>query len=224
MGRFVPMNCPQCVGIEQLFNDAEADAELRRFRKRGPRKTTRLLIEGVTEAGVTGRTLLDVGGGVGAVHLGLLAAGAKHALDIDASSAFIRTARQEAESRGLADRVTHRFGNFAEMAAEIPTADVVTLDRVICCYHDVEALLGLSARRASSTLGMVFPRDIMRARFMNRLLNLRRRLAGSPFRTFIHPRSRIEEILGSCGLESIFQRRTFFWQVGVFRRVRPAAR
>jgi 2-polyprenyl-3-methyl-5-hydroxy-6-metoxy-1,4-benzoquinol methylase len=217
------MNCPQCVGIEQVFNEAEANAELGRFRRKGPRKTTRLLIEGVREAGVAGRTLLDVGGGVGAVHLGLLTAGATHALDIDASWAFIRTAREEADQRGLADRVTHRFGNFTEIAAEIPATDVVTLDRVICCYHDVEALLGLSARRASATLGMVFPRDLPRARLMNRLINLRRRLAGSPFRTFIHPRSRIEEIMKSGGLESVFQRRTFFWQVEVFRRARPAA-
>jgi magnesium-protoporphyrin O-methyltransferase len=143
-------------------------------------------------------------------------------VDVDASSAFLRTARQEAESRGLSDRVTHRYGNFAEMEADIPPVDVVTLDRVICCYHDVESLLGLSARRASSTLGIVFPRDLARTRFMNRLLNLRRRLMGSPFRTFVHPRPRIEEILGACGLRSAFQRRTFFWQVEVFRRAGPA--
>jgi len=216
------MSCPQCIGIEQLFDDATAAAELDRYRKAGPRKTTRLLIEGVAEAGVAGRTLLDVGGGIGAVHLGLLAAGAGRAFDVDASSAFIRVARQEAESRGLADRVTHRFGNFVDMAAEIPAADVVTLDRVICCYHDMEGLLGLSARRASFAIGMVFPRDTGRARLMSRLLNSLRHLRGSPFRNFVHPYPRIESLLRAHGLESCFRRQTFFWQVEVFRRVRPA--
>ena len=218
------MSCPQCVGIEKSFDDAEANAELDRFRRRGPRKTTRLLIEGVKEAGVSGLTLLDVGGGVGAVHLGLLAAGADSAVDVDASSAFLRAARAEAASRGLARRIAHRFGNFVEMAAEISPADIVTLDRVLCCYHDMESLLGASARHATSTLGMVFPRDTWRGRFMNRLLNLVQRIKGTPFRTFVHPHTRVAEILRASGLESTFQRTTFFWQVEVFRRARPAQR
>ena len=216
------MSCPQCIGIEQVFDDIEARAELDRFLRKGPRKTTRLLIEGVKEAGVAGRTLLDIGGGVGAVQLGLLAAGAKRAVDVDASSALLRTAHQEAEKRGVADRITYRFGNFVEMAEELPPADVVTLDRVICCYHDVESLLAHAARHATSALGMVSPRDLPRGRFMNRLINLGRRLRGSPFRSFIHHRSRIEELLSSCGLERSFYRRTFFWQVEVFRRASPA--
>jgi ubiquinone/menaquinone biosynthesis C-methylase UbiE len=175
----------------------------------------------VKEAGLAGRTLLDIGGGVGAVHLGLLSAGAGTAVDVDASSAFLRVARAEAGKRGLADRITYRFGNFVEMAAEVAPADIVTLDRVVCCYHDVEALLGLSARRAASTLGMVFPRDTAAGRFLNRLLNLVYRLKGTPFRTFVHPYSRIEEVLRSAGLQRSSQQRTFFWQIEVFRRVRP---
>jgi hypothetical protein len=217
------MSCPQCVGIEQSFDDAEASAELGRLRARGPRKTTRLLIEAVKEAGVAGRTLLDIGGGVGAVHLGLLSAGAGTAVDVDASSAFLRAARMEAGRRGLADRITHRFGNFVDMAAEISPADIVTLDRVVCCYHDLDALLGLSARRAARMLGMVFPRDTAAGRFVNRLLNLVQRIKGSSFRTFVHPYSRIETALHAAGLERAFHGRTMFWQVEVFRRVRPLA-
>ena len=215
------MSCPQCVGIDQLFNDDEARSELARLHRKGPRKTTRFLLEGVARAGVAGRTLLDVGGGVGAVHLGLLSAGAGRAVDVDASASLLRAARREAESRGLADRVTHRFGDFVEMASEIPPADIVTLDRVLCCYPDMEALLGQCARHATTTLAMVFPRDTRRGRCINWLLNLGYRIRRTPFRTFVHPRARIENVLRCAGLEPAFHRHTLFWQVEVYRRVRP---
>jgi magnesium-protoporphyrin O-methyltransferase len=35
----------------------------------------------------------------------------------------------------------------------------VTLDRVICCYPDVQALVGLSAARARHLYGVVYPQD-----------------------------------------------------------------
>ena len=45
------------------------------------------------------------------------------------------------------------------MSDEIEAADVVTLDRVICCYPDMEALVGRSAERALRLYGLVHPRD-----------------------------------------------------------------
>ncbi len=214
------MSCPQCIGIEQSFDDREAAAELARYRRKGPRRTTQLLIDAVAADGTADRTILDVGGGVGVVHLALLAAGARRAVDVDASSAFLSVARSEAVHRGVADRVTYRHGNFAEVAAEVPATDVVTLDRVICCYDDVDALLGTAADHARQSLGLVHPRDVAWARAVNALLNAFYRLRGTPFRTFVHPRARVEGILRAAGFERSFHRHTFFWQVEIFRRVR----
>jgi SAM-dependent methyltransferase len=214
------MSCAQCVGIEESFNDKRTAAELDRYRRNGPRKTTRMLVTAIIAEGVRGRTLLDVGGGVGAVHLALLSAGARAAVDVDASQAFIRAAQKEAARRPFRDAITYRHGNFADIAHEIEPADIVALDRVICCFDDVEALLGSSARSARSIVGLVYPRDWWLGRAMNRLLNLSQRLQGMKFRTFLHRRSRVESLLREAGLEKSRSSHTFFWEVALFRRTR----
>src|SRR5690242_5347651 len=95
----------QCSGIEHEFNPRLAERELRRFRRRGLRRSTRLLIDSLRPAVSPGAMLLDVGGGVGAIHHVLLDQGAASATHVDASSAYIAAARDEARRRGHAERV-----------------------------------------------------------------------------------------------------------------------
>jgi hypothetical protein len=67
------MTCSQCQGIEDLFSEEYVAGELKRYRRRGPDKTTRILIEALKKDGVEGETLLDIGGGLGAIQHELLA-------------------------------------------------------------------------------------------------------------------------------------------------------
>jgi Methyltransferase domain len=214
------MSCPQCVGIEELFDDENAHDELQRYRKRGPRRTTRLLIRELAGLGVEGRTVLEIGGGVGAVHLALLENGASAATDIDASAAFLRAAYKEAVQRGYRERIMHRHGNFVEIASEIPPADIVVLDRVICCYHDAQSLLELSAQRAQTVIGLVYPRDMWLSRLINWVTNLTRRRWLEGFKTYVHPRKKVEEVVTSGGLRLLRRITLGFWQVAVFSRPR----
>jgi SAM-dependent methyltransferase len=214
------MSCPQCIGIEELFNKKLAAKELRRFQQKGARPTTRFIVEKIVAQGVEGLTLLDIGGGVGAVQVELLSAGALSAVDIDASAAYLAAAQEEAARRGFTARVTYRHGNFVDLAGSIADADVVTLDRVVCCYTDARALVELSAKRARKMLAMVYPRDSWLTRFLNRCLNLLRKAQRSEFRTFVHPRPLLEASARAGGLES---RGTFprgFWEVALFARPR----
>ncbi len=56
----------QCQGIEDLFNDKSVRRELRTYRRKGPEKTTRMLIAALQRVqGVQGASLLDIGGGLG---------------------------------------------------------------------------------------------------------------------------------------------------------------
>ncbi len=213
------MSCAQCVGIEELFDDEHAEDELKRYRRRGPRRTTRLLIRELSALGITGRTVLDIGGGVGAAHLELLAAGARAATDIDASAAFLRAAYKEAESRGCRERISHRHGNFVDIAAEVPGADFVVLDRVICCYDDAKSLLELSAEHAGQALALVYPRDGWLSRLINWSLNLSRNRWLKGFKTYVHPREKVEGFIGSRGLSPLRRIARGFWQVAVFNRV-----
>lgn len=175
-----------------------------------------MLTEAIKEEGVAGLTLLDIGGGLGAIQHDLLAAGVEHATSVEASSAYLTAAKAEAQRRGHIDRVSYHHGNFVDLASGIKPADIVTLDRVICCYHDMEQLVGLSAARARKIYGLVFPRDSWWVKAWLAVQNFYFLIRGSPFRTFAHPTERIEALLNSMGLEQRSYRRTPLWQVAVY--------
>jgi magnesium-protoporphyrin O-methyltransferase len=168
--------------------------------------------------GVEGRTVLEVGGGVGAVHLALLEAGAKAALEVEASKAFLRAAKAEAARRGLGPRVTHQHGDFVDLASGIAAADIVALDRVICCYDDAMSLLELAAKRTKGLLSLVYPRDNWLSRLINWAFNLKWARQACEFRTYVHPRQTVEAVIRSQGLDLVRHIRWGFWQVAVFSR------
>ncbi len=208
----------QCQGIESVFDKRLAATQLERIRRRGALKTTRLLIEALRARGVQGRTLLDVGGGVGVVHHELLSSGAREATDVDASSAYVNAARAEAERRGLADRVRYLYGNFVDLAKGVPPADIVTLDRVICCFDDMQGLVAASAEKARFHYGLVYPRDAWWTRLGIRLMNFSRRIRGDTFRVFFHGTKAVESVLHARGLVRTYHREAGLWQVAVFSR------
>jgi len=215
------MNCCQCQAIEKEFNPKTASKQLKTYRRQGPARTTRMLIEALKAEGVEGLTLLDIGGGVGAVQHALLQAGVSRAINADASAAYLEAARQEAERQGHAERISFRHGDFVELAGDIPPADVVTLDRVICCYPDMPALVGLSSARARRLYGLVYPRDTWWIRMAFAVGNLALRLWRNPFRVFSHPSQAVDALLNSGGLQRRFYGRTLLWQVVVYARQKP---
>lgn len=212
------MKCCQCEGIEREFNAEGAKSEIEEYRTEGPTGTTQFLIDALTDQGVEGLTLLDIGGGVGAIQHAMLSAGASAATAVEASTAFAKAAEDEAQELGWSEQVVVEHGDFVELAETLPPHDIVTLDRVICCYHDMKSLVGLSAARASQLYGVVYPRYVWWNRIGFRFLNLFFWLSRSTFRTFVHSDTGVQSILDQVGLTRVFYRKTFFWQVAVYAR------
>jgi Methyltransferase domain len=212
------MNCCQCQGIETLFNEQYVVKELARYREKGPHKTTRILIDALKAESVQGMTLLDIGGGVGTIQHELLQSGLSRTLTVEASAAYIEAAREEAVRQGHADRMGYQHGNFVELAATIAPADIVTLDRVICCYHDMPRLVGLSAARTRHLYAMVYPRDTWWLKIALSIENVFYRLRRIPFRVFVHPTQEVEAVVSRQGLKRRFYRQTLIWQVIVYTR------
>jgi hypothetical protein len=213
------MNCCQCQGIELEFGRDEARQDLAAYHNHGPADTTQMLIDALRAEGVDGLTLLDVGGGIGTIQYELLKAGVRRAVSVEASTAYIEAAREEAERQDFADRITFHHGDFVDLAPDLATADIVTLDRVICCYHDFRALVGLSAARAGKLYGVVYPRDTWWMKLAEPFLNLRPRIQRNPFRTFAHPTAAVDALIRSNGLtRRLFYHTTFVWQVVVYAR------
>jgi hypothetical protein len=212
------MDCCRSQGIEERFNQRMVSRNLKTYQRKGPARNTRILLDTLRAAGVEGMTLLDIGGGIGAIPLDLLSAGASRATEVEASTAFLAAASDEGARRGYSDRVTYLHGNFVDLAPTIMPAAIVTLDRVICCYHDMPGLVGASAAKAHRLYGLIYPRDTWFARVSASVLNTFFRLQRNPFRFFVHRTSAVEALLRDAGLERHFQRNAGFWQVAVYAR------
>ena len=211
---------------DQQFNEQKATEELKRYRMKGPGPTTRLLQQGLEHAGTLNGTLLDIGSGIGSLTLGLLERGITHAVAVDASSAYNNVARQEATRVGRADAVRFVHADFVSVAPELPATTLVTLDRVVCCYPSYRALLNAAADHAEQCLALSFPRNVWYVRLGVMLENAHRRLKKNPFRTFVHPAARMEELIRSAGFERSTRRETWTWSVDVYTRTggRPVKR
>jgi magnesium-protoporphyrin O-methyltransferase len=212
------MNCCQGERYESTFDDKHAVKDLKRYRKKGPDKTTRLLLDALRAEGIEGTSLLDVGAGIGVVHHELLGAGARTAVHVDAAMPHMRAAKDEAARRGHADRVRFLHGDFVALAPDIAPADVVTLDRVICCYPNMEQLVSASAAKAQRLYGAVFPRERWVLKAWLALGNFARCLVRNPFRTYVHPTAAIDSEVRRQGLTPRSVRDTLVWRVAVYSR------
>jgi magnesium-protoporphyrin O-methyltransferase len=114
--------------------------------------------------------------------------------------------------------VTFQHGNFVDMAEHLASADIVTLDRVICCYPEMEKMVGLSAARARKYYGLVYPRDSWWMRVGAAIENLFFRLQRNPYRTYIHATEAVEALILGEGLKRRFKKQNLAWQVVLFAR------
>jgi magnesium-protoporphyrin O-methyltransferase len=207
---------PTMKDFGDFYNARKAASELRMYRSKGPIPSTKMLIDALTTEGVEGATVIDIGGGIGAVQHELLGAGAAHVTSVDASDAYIQTAREESEGRGLSGRVTYRHGDFLELAETISPADIVTLDRVINVYPDWKQLIRVSAARARRLYGLVYPRDTLPVRMVVSVMNL---VAWrGPVHASVRSPEVIERLTREAGLIRCFSKTTGPWQVAVYRR------
>lgn len=212
------MTCRHCAEAADLFGVRVARHELKRYRRRGPARSTRLLLLGLPDEVVSQGHLLDIGGGIGAVQHELLERGAAQVTGVDASPAYLAAAEEEATRRGTVHRVRYVRGDAVELAGELPDADVVTLDRVLCCYPDMPALVAASASRARDAWGVVVPRESWWVRMGVAGINLVQRVRRKEFRIYLHGRDRIAAEARGHGLAPAFGARTLLWEIRVFRR------
>ena len=49
--------------------------------------------------------------------------------------------------------------DFAEAALEVAAADIVILNRVVCCYPDMPKLVGAAADHTREVLVLSFPKE-----------------------------------------------------------------
>ncbi len=210
--------CTQYSAAEKQFDSKVAERDLQRYRLRGPDAVTRLMVAELRRWPLQGEDLLDVGSGIGVIGAELADTGLASATLVEASPAYLGVARAEIESRYESRPTRFHLGDFAMIANTVIDADVVTLDRVVCCYPDAEALLRGAASRTRRLLAFSYPHDRWYMWTLTALQNFWRRLRGSPFRTFVHPPEQMGAVLEAAGLVRVARQGTLVWVLDLYRR------
>ena len=184
------MKCCQAPsGYGEFFSAEQARGRRSASGAKGLDRASRWVVDAVQEQGIEGRSVLEPGGGIGAVEIELLKAGAARSTVVELSPGYEEVAAELAREAGVAERIERHIGDFAADGTE--PADVVVLHRVVCCYPDYEVLLGAAAGKARQTVVFTYPPRNVVSRALLWLANLwlRAAEARTSGRTRIHPSS-----------------------------------
>jgi hypothetical protein len=205
-------------GYEEFFSEKAARRSARRYRKKGLDTTAQRLVDVLRERGIEGQTVLEIGGGVGAIQLELLKAGADRAVNVELSPGYEQSAIELAREAGVEDRIDHRVGDFVQQAGGLEEADVVVMNKVVCCYPDYDAPVGAAADHSRHRLVISFPRGAWWMRLAIHVGNLYCRARRLDFRAYLHPPSAIVAAATRRGLRVVTNEERLVWQVAALER------
>ena len=212
-------DCCSPKGYRWIFSERSARADAKRYRRKGLDSTSRRIVDFLKEQGVEGRTVLEVGGGIGAIQIELLKAGASRAVSVELTPTYEDVAADLLRENGLADRVERTVMDFAETAGRVSSADIVILNRVICCYPDMPRLTGAAADHARQLLVMSFPRRTWWLRMGLGMGNAILLLLRREFHIFLHPPTKIISASRQHGLEQVLDEQGVMWTIAALKRV-----
>jgi len=212
------MSCCRSGACEQMFSPRTARRSLERYRSKGLDEIERRIVASAKEAGVQGARVLEIGGGIGVIQAELLQVGAATGEIVELVVAYEPYARELASDKGLSDRVTFRVVDLVEDPDDVEPADVVVLNRVVCCSPDGIELTGIAGRLARRTLVLSYPRDVVWVRLGVGLIDLGQRLFGRSFRAFVHSPAKLRAAVEEQGLRATDLGRTAFWEYSTLER------
>ncbi len=211
-------SCCQPGDYDKIFNEKHARSKGRAYARKGLTGHGQRIVDFVRGKAPPGYTLLEIGGGIGDIQLELLQGGAARTINVELATQWERVASELIHERGLDDRVERRLGDFVREADTIPTADVVVMNRVVCCYPDAEALVGAAADHARRFLVMTLPVDRWWTRWGLAAANVFLRVRGDTFRAYVHPTRAVLSAAQQRGMRPIEHRRGFIWQLIALER------
>lgn len=177
---------PDPDGYRDMFTTRRARRAAQRFRNSGLDRDSQRMVDFLEALDIHGASVLDIGGGVGPLHLELLRRGAARATSIELVDSYDAEADALARELGLVERVTRLHGDIAADPDLAGRHDIVVMHRVVCCYPDAKRLLAVAADHAARALVFSHPPRNLAARFLVGAENLSRRVRGQSFRVFVH--------------------------------------
>ncbi|MBC8145154.1 MAG: class I SAM-dependent methyltransferase [bacterium] len=207
-----------CETTDKHFSETHVSEKVRDYHRGKIHATTRMLIAALRDAARESDTIVDIGGGFGAIPLALLEDSRMDATLVDISTAFLDAARTEARERGVEDRMTFIHGDAAELPLPSIEGDIVVLDRVVCCYDDWQRLIDCSTTACARTYAFTYPRDNWLVKLVTAFMNWRRARAGNEFRTHVHSVVLMDTAIQQAGFSRVARSGTIAWEMALYRR------
>lgn len=202
-----------------MFRPKVAHKTLRRYRKKGLDEIERAMVSTASVGGLEGARILEIGGGIGTIQAELLAAGAEQGEIVELVDSYARYAQELAREKGLEGRTSFRVADVLEQPETVAPADIVVLNRVVCCSPEGVTLTGVAARLAQRVLVISFPRDRFWVRPVMRLMNGALWLMRRSFRVFVHTRESLVAAAEAEGLRLADSGHSLVWEFAAFRRI-----
>jgi magnesium-protoporphyrin O-methyltransferase len=202
---------------ERFFGERSARRDARRYRRKGLDPAAQRLVDELAARGVSGASVLEIGGGIGAIELELLKRGAERATNVELSHGYEQEAQALVAEAGVDECIERRHGDFVATGEGVDSADVVVMHRVVCCYPDPEALVGQAAGHAGHLLALSFPRDTWWIKLGSRVANVCFRALGW-VESYVHPPAAILGSARSRGLALVHDHSGRLWRTAVLER------
>jgi hypothetical protein len=212
------LSCCPPRGYTTLFSKRAACRDAKRYRRDGLDDTAVQMVGFLRDGGIEGASVLEIGGGVGAIQLELLDAGAARATNLELSPLYEAEAGILAREHGVEGRIERRLGDVVAQPALAGEADAVVMHKVVCCYPDYDALVGSASERAKRYLVMSFPRPRALIRLGMGAVNLAARVLRWEYRTWVHPPEALVAAAERRGLALALESRSRIWQVAALER------
>jgi magnesium-protoporphyrin O-methyltransferase len=214
------MNCCQTQtlsGTDKFFTK-QSERYMKQFRKKGLAKEQQLLLEGISALGLEEKTILEIGCGVGGLHLTMVKQGASFATGIDISEGMLNGAKRLSRELGLEHNTNYLLGDVVQMNGIVPDADIVVLDKVVCCYENILDLLEKSSVKSKQVYAFTYPNpNILVKTSFHGLIFLGTTFKWV-FRPYWHNWDALIREVKKRGFKQTYMNSTLMWQVRVLER------
>jgi magnesium-protoporphyrin O-methyltransferase len=208
-----------CCGTDMFFDKKKSNKEYRDYLKKGPSRITAKIIKQLTSQTIEGKSLLDVGGGIGALQWWFLTMGGAQTSSIDASSSYLLQSQNHATENEWGSKTQFIFGDYTEVHNQVHSPDYITLDKVICCYPNFKEIIEISCFKANSHVALSYPTDDVFSKIIFGLIILFMEFKRNSFRPYIHPVKSIRKAFEQYGYERVSYAMAFPWHIETYRKI-----
>ncbi len=212
------MDCCNINGLNEIFNQRKAAKESRRYLRNGLDRRATMVVGCLRDQGVSGASILEIGCGVGSLHMELLKQGAGSAVGVEVSQSYVEAATGLSRTLGFQGATQYHMGNFVDLEDDIPSADIVVLDRVICCYPDMKELVTASTRHTQRLYVLTYPRRTWWMRVGALAFNFGLTAVRREFRFFLHNPEEIGATIEAAQFSLIESAMHGPWEMAAYRR------